>query len=91
MPEQGVETGQDLGMQFQEWEQKEERQEHSELAGTRESLGSQVMACELITVNCLDAFCGGFGQRAWTLANRKNEGLDNRRPFSTLVGSLVGE
>lgn len=56
-----------------------------------ESLGSQVMACELITVNCLDAFCGGFGQRAWTLANRKNEGLDNRRPFSTLDGSLVGE
>jgi len=77
MPEQGVETGQDLGMQFQELKQKEEGQEHPELAGTRESLGSQMMACEVITVSCSGCYCGGFGQGAWKLTNRKNEDLDN--------------
>lgn len=77
MPEQGVETGWDLGMQFQELKQKEERQEHPELAGTWESLGSQMVACKVTTVSCSGCYCEGFGQGAWKLTNRNNEDLDN--------------
>lgn len=76
MPEHSAETGWDLEMQFQEWEQKEERQEHSELSGTR-VLGSQMMACELIPVSHSGCYWGAFGKGVWKLPRRKNVDLDN--------------